>query len=75
MLKKLKIMIKSNMPVSKKDYASTILKLIKIIDAQKEAQMFMRNDIYQMTQALQDMGQESPIEEKEKTDVVDSMFG
>ena len=75
MLKKLKIMIKSNMPVSKKDYASTILKLIKIIDAQKEAQMFMRNDIYQMTQALQDMGQESPIEEKEKTDEPNFMFG
>jgi len=75
MLKKLKIMIKNKMPISRQDYASTILKLIKIIDAQKEAQMFMRNDIYQMTQALQDMGQESPIEEKEKTDVVDSMFG
>ena len=63
------------MPISRQDYASTILKLIKIIDAQKEAQMFMRNDIYQMTQALQDMGHESSIEEKEKTDVVDSMFG
>ena len=75
MLKKLKIMIKSNMPVSKKDYASTILKLIKIIEAQKEAQMFMRNDIFQMTQALQSMGHESPIEEKEKTDEPNFMFG
>ena len=75
MLKKLRIMIKNKMPISRQDYASTILKLIKIIEAQKEAQMFMRNDIFQMSEALQNMGHESPIEEKEKTDVVDSMFG
>ena len=75
MLKKLKIMIKKRMPVTKEEYAGTILKLIKIIEVQKEAQMFMRNDIFQMSEALQNMGKESPIEEKEKTDVVDSMFG
>ena len=75
MLKKLKIMIKNKMPISRQDYASTTLKLIKIIDAQKEAQMFMRNDIFQMSEALQSMGHESPIEEKEKTDEPNFMFG
>ena len=76
MLKKLKIMIRKRMPVTKEEYAGTILKLIKIIEAQKEAQMFMRNDIFQMSEALQNMGQESPMEEKEKTnDFSNFMFG
>ena len=75
MLKKLKIMIKKRMPVTKEEYAGTILKLIKIIEVQKEAQMFMRNDIFQMSEALQNMGHESPIEEKEKTDDPSLMFG
>ena len=75
MLKKLKIMIKKRMPVTKEEYAGTILKLIKIIEVQKEAQMFMRNDIFQMSEALQNMGKESPIEEKEKTDDPSLMFG
>jgi len=75
MLQKLKNKIIRYMPVSQKTYAKTFLSLIKIIEAQKEAEMFIRNDLWQLSKAVNEMGHGHKSEELVKKKDESSMYG
>ena len=65
--------IKNKMPISRYYYASTFTSLLKIIDAQKESEMIIRSDLYQLTKAMHELNMTPKKEEEETKD--DQMYG
>ena len=72
----MKIKIQSHLPVSRKTYATTLSSLIKILEAGKEAEMFLRNDVYQLGKVVHEIKDGKKEKgKKEEKDNVSGMFG
>lgn len=75
MLQKLKNKIILNMPISRKYYNDTFSMLFKLIDIQKESEMFMRNDLFHLTRIVEKIERRKETMKEEIKEEKDNMFG
>jgi len=74
MLQKLKNKIIRHLPMSQGDYVDTFTDLLDIIEVQKESEMFIRNDLWQLSRVVHKLENKTTPKKENKTDD-DNMFG
>jgi len=74
MLQKLKNKIIRHLPMSQGEYVDTFADLLDIIEVQKESEMFIRNDLWQLSRVVHKLENKTTTKKENKKDD-NSMFG